>query len=109
MNLTETAAYLNDENYCEKYPDKTVCDTSTLPMLLAVPTFTSFSSTESILGLGDIVLPGMLLVWTARLDIRRCGYFDNLDFGNSYFYATLFMYALGLLLANWAVSHFETG
>jgi uncharacterized membrane protein len=51
-------AYLSDENYCEKYPDEDVCSTSTLPMLLTVPTFSSYTSTESILGLGDIVLPG---------------------------------------------------
>jgi hypothetical protein len=51
----------------------------------------------------------MLLVWTARLDIRRAGYLDNLDLSTSYFYSCLLAYAVGLMLANYAVSYFETG
>ena len=31
-----------------------------------------YTGSESMLGLGDIVLPGLLLVWAARLDLRRC-------------------------------------
>ena len=42
-----------DENFCEKYPSDRDCDTNTLPMLLIVPTFSSYLSTESMLGLGD--------------------------------------------------------
>jgi hypothetical protein len=50
--------YYTDENFCEKYPDESVCNPVTLPMLLTVPTFSSYTSSESILGLGDMVLPG---------------------------------------------------
>ena len=56
----------SDENYCEKYPTDSDCYTNTLPMLLFVPTFSSYLTSESMLGLGDIVLPGLLLVWAAR-------------------------------------------
>ena len=55
-----------DENYCEKYPTDSDCDLNSLPMLLVVPTFSGYLSSESLLGLGDIVLPGLLLVWAAR-------------------------------------------
>ena len=55
-----------DENFCEKHPSDSDCNMNSLPMLLIVPTFSSYLSSESLLGLGDIVLPGLLLVWTAR-------------------------------------------
>lgn len=61
-----TVTYHSDENFCEKYPTNSDCDTNTLPMLIVVPTFSSYLSSESLLGLGDIVLPGLLLVWAAR-------------------------------------------
>ena len=56
----------NDENFCEKHPSDKDCNMNSLPMLLIVPTFSSYLSSESLLGLGDIVLPGLLLVWAAR-------------------------------------------
>ena len=68
-----TVAQHSDENFCEKYPTNRDCNTNTMPMLLIVPTFSSYLSSESMLGLGDIVLPGLLLVWAARLDIRSYG------------------------------------
>jgi Signal peptide peptidase len=55
-----------DENFCEKHPSDKDCNMNSLPMLLIVPTFSSYLSSESLLGLGDIVLPGLLLVWAAR-------------------------------------------
>jgi Signal peptide peptidase len=55
-----------DENFCEKHPTDKDCNMNSLPMLLIVPTFSSYLSSESLLGLGDIVLPGLLLVWAAR-------------------------------------------
>jgi hypothetical protein len=58
---------------CEKYPDDEACKSTTLPMLLAVTTFSSFESSESMLGLGDIVLPGLLLAWTARYLLHSSG------------------------------------
>ena len=48
-----TVTLHSDENFCEKYPTDRDCDTNTLPMLLIVPTFSSYLSTESMLGLGN--------------------------------------------------------
>jgi signal peptide peptidase-like 2B len=61
-----TSTTHTDENYCEKYPTDSDCALNSLPMLLVVPTLSSYLSSESLLGLGDIVLPGLLLVWAAR-------------------------------------------
>jgi signal peptide peptidase-like protein 2B len=99
----------DDENFCEKYPDDETCQTTELPMLLVVPTFSSYLSSESMLGLGDIVLPGLLLVWTARLDMRRYGSLSSENASKGYFPMCLFSYAVGLLAANVAVEYFETG
>ena len=62
----QTLTAHSDENFCEKYPSDSDCNINTLPMLMIVPTFSSYLSSESLLGLGDIVLPGLLLVWAAR-------------------------------------------
>lgn len=99
----------DDENFCEKYPDDETCQTTELPMLLVVPTFSSYLSSESMLGLGDIVLPGLLLVWTARLDMRRYGSLSSESASKGYFPMCLFGYAVGLLAANVAVEYFQTG
>lgn len=61
------------------------------------------------LGLGDIVLPGLLLVWAARLDLRRHGSLTSDEAGKGYFAMALAGYALGLMLANFAVQYFQTG
>lgn len=99
----------DDENYCEKYPTDDTCQTTQLPMLLVVPTFSSYESTESMLGLGDIVLPGLLLVWCARLDMRRYGSLSSESASKGYLPMALLGYALGLLVANLAVDYFKAG
>jgi len=104
----------HDENFCEKYPDHTDCQKNALPMLFLVPSVLSYSSSGSILGLGDVVLPGLLLAFTARLDTRLFGVFalepSSLKlWASGAFFPTLIAYATGLLLANFAVIIFETG
>jgi signal peptide peptidase-like protein 2B len=99
----------NDENYCEKYPDDEYCSSNTLPMLITVPSISSYVSSESMLGLGDIVLPGLLVVFCARLDMRNRGTLSNLDAVKEYFPMVIIAYAIGLLMANLAVEYFEYG
>lgn len=99
----------DDENWCEKYPDDVDCQSSSLPMLLVVPSINTYISSESMLGLGDIVLPGLLLVWAARLDIRRYGLLTAPQASSGYFPMAVVGYALGLMCANIAVQYFQAG
>ena len=89
---TGTTTTHSDENYCEKYPDDADCQDTSLPMMLTVPTFSSYLSSDSILGLGDIVLPGLLLVWCARFDMRRHGTLQSEKASQGYFPMALFGY-----------------
>mmetsp|Transcript_39867 Transcript_39867/g.119980 ORF Transcript_39867/g.119980 Transcript_39867/m.119980 type:complete len:1066 (-) Transcript_39867:213-3410(-) len=58
-----------DPDYCEKYPSETECQGGDpLPMLLTVPRINDYRGGSNLLGLGDIVLPGLLLSFGARLD-----------------------------------------
>mmetsp|Transcript_5916 Transcript_5916/g.8820 ORF Transcript_5916/g.8820 Transcript_5916/m.8820 type:complete len:684 (+) Transcript_5916:51-2102(+) len=121
-------AYLTtgDENYCEKYPDdQDFCSDDSLPMLFTVPSF-SYYSGETILGLGDVILPGFLAVWAARYDFLEFG--DCVDWSvvsdlwsvwswwkvfvepsQGFFWLVVQAYMVGLLLANVAVIVFQTG
>eukprot|EP01041_Mallomonas_annulata_P000605 gene605-1168_t len=105
----------NDENFCEKYPSHADCKKASLPMLLIFPTLMSYSSDGSLLGLGDIVLPGTLVAFTARLDWKVLGPLRwssptsvRLWLGGC-FVVTVCAYAIGLMLANVAVVVFNTG
>lgn len=61
-----------DELYCEKYPNDKDCQGGNpLPMLLAIPKLFDFVGGSSLLGLGDIVLPGLLLSFASRLDTAK--------------------------------------
>ena len=54
---------------CEKYPSESECRKGQpLPMLLSIPKINDFRGGSSLLGLGDIVLPGLLMSFAARLD-----------------------------------------
>jgi hypothetical protein len=100
---------ISDENFCEKYPSDDLCQSEVLPMLLVMPTFSSYLSSESMLGLGDIVLPGLLLAWAARYDVRRYGTLQSERAQRGYFTMCLIGYGFGLILANIAVSYFNSG
>lgn len=119
-----------DELWCEKYPDDKDCQGGNpLPMLLAIPKVFDYAGGSSLLGLGDIVLPGLLLSFAARLDAAKalvgivgggrgaatpncpqqqlccskaglcCGYFPSICVA----------YAVGLAMANTAVYVFHMG
>jgi signal peptide peptidase-like 2B len=62
-----------DAMFCEKYPSDPGCrGGDPLPMLLTVPRLLDYEGGASMLGLGDIVLPGLLLSFAARLDAAKC-------------------------------------
>lgn len=75
-----------------------------LPMLLIVPAFHLSPATGPvILGFGDILLPGLLGVYSRTFDL-----YHNLDIWQSYFWPTVVGYAVGLLLTYIAL-WFEIG
>jgi signal peptide peptidase-like protein 2B len=56
-------------DYCERYPRTPICiDPEPLPMLLIFPRVLDWRQGRAMLGLGDIVLPGLLLVFALRFD-----------------------------------------
>jgi len=113
-----------DPSWCEKYPDDANCQGGDpLPMLLTVPRIFDYQGGASLLGLGDIVLPGLLLSFAARLDAAKnfmgvvgggntcpkpysfCGCFCN----GGYFAPLVVAYAIGLFMANAAVYLMQMG
>jgi hypothetical protein len=108
--MDSSSPLISDENYCEKYPSDSLCTTTDVPMLLYVPAIWTWNTdSNALLGLGDIILPGLLLVWCARYDMRRFGSLSTEKAGNGYFPMTLCGYAFGLCLANTAVNAFNYG
>lgn len=117
--------------WCEKYPNDSTCrGGDPLPMLLAFPKLFDYQGGLSLLGLGDIVLPGLLLSFGARLDsakrllgIRGGGNGNLISHGcpekrfcsnclwcsGGYFAPLVVAYAVGLLAANLAVNLMKMG
>lgn len=120
-----------DPAWCEKYPDDADCQGGNpLPMLLTIPRIGDYMGGSSLLGLGDIVLPGLLLSFAARYDTAKsllgiirggngsvisyscpeqkfcgdCGFCSG-----GYFRPLVVAYAIGLLMANTAVYVMEMG
>jgi signal peptide peptidase-like protein 2B len=64
---TPTAAM---ESFCLRYPmdTKNHCLREEIPILLRVPKIIDWREGQAMLGLGDIVLPGLLVVFCARYD-----------------------------------------
>lgn len=61
-----------DALWCEKYPLDPDCKGGDpMPMLFSIPRLFDYQGGASMLGLGDIVLPGLLLSFAARLDAAR--------------------------------------
>jgi hypothetical protein len=99
-----------DENYCEKFPSDDDCAVTNVPMLLYAPAFWTWNTNaNSMLGLGDVILPGLLLVWTARYDLRLYGSLFCEKAGDGYFPMAMVGYAFGLCLAQLAVEAFDYG
>ena len=61
-----------DAIWCEKYPTDSDCKGGDpMPMLFSIPRLFDYAKGSSMLGLGDIVLPGLLLSFVARVDAAR--------------------------------------
>lgn len=94
-----------DETYCEKYPSDPLCKTrEDLPMLLVLPRLGDYVGGFTMLGLGDIILPGLLVAFAARYD-RATG----VPLTRGYFRAMVLGYAAGLMMANMAVYLMQMG
>jgi hypothetical protein len=119
-----------DALFCEKYPDDPDCQGGNpLPMLLTIPRLFDYQGGSSLLGLGDIVLPGLLLAFAARVDAAKSllgvmgggsgslsthcpeeRYFLPCKLCNGgYFVPLVIAYAVGLWMANTAVYLMQMG
>lgn len=117
-----------DAYHCEKYPTAGDCDNTPLPMLFAIPRIFDYRGGMSMLGLGDIVVPGLICCFAARLDAakhliaaaqaKRLGPGDTVErltknmcqrLCSGYFSIIIVSYAIGLALANIAVYLMEQG
>jgi hypothetical protein len=116
---TSGGAPEGSQDYCEKYPNDEQCQGGDpLPLLLTIPRIMDYRGGSSLLGLGDIVIPGLLLAFAARLDEakRLVGGLTNRDminvpkhWYNGYLCPLVSAYAFGLLMANVAVVLMERG
>lgn len=93
-----------DPTYCEKYPSDADCQQFILPMLLLIPRINDYQLGDVMLGLGDIVLPGLLLSFAVRYDTAM-----NLKLTRGFFLYIMIGYACGLFMANVAVVVFNFG
>lgn len=103
-------------DYCTKYPDDPECKKGQpLPMLLTIPKINDFRGGANLLGLGDIVLPGLLIAFAARLDEAKRLVNDHTNLNiiapprGGYLLYLIIAYAIGLLFANLAVVWMQRG
>lgn len=96
----------NQACYCRLHPeDDSACGPGeSMPILLRFPRVMDYRGGFAMLGLGDIIVPGLLLSYACRVDIKargtvRGGYFPLLAAG----------YAVGLFGANMAVWLMQLG
>jgi len=103
--------------WCEKYPNDISClGGEPFPVLFTVPRFGDYRGGTSLLGLGDVVLPGLLLALAARTDasikmIRRYSLINGrkVVFRGGYFIPVCVFYGIGLVIANLGVYTMEEG
>ena len=98
-----------DPNFCEKYPNDKDCADTTAPNLIVVPSMNDYRGGTCMLGLGDIILPGLFLVLVARIDVRQRGYLLDDDIFDGLFGISIIGYGIALILANQAVQYFQFG
>lgn len=108
-----------DPLWCEKYPSDKGCQGGEpLPMLLTIPRIADYQGGASLLGLGDIVLPGLVLSFASRLDASKKlvgamrggrSSLESSGFFKSYFGLIVIAYAIGLMMANIAVVVMQMG
>uniref|UniRef100_K3X0Z0 PA domain-containing protein n=1 Tax=Globisporangium ultimum (strain ATCC 200006 / CBS 805.95 / DAOM BR144) TaxID=431595 RepID=K3X0Z0_GLOUD len=102
------AAYTRSDypglDYCERYPEYPACiDPEPMPMLLVLPRIMDWVGGVSMLGLGDIIIPGMLLSFALRFD------YSPKSLGENYYRSVCIGYAVGLGMANIAVTVMQMG
>lgn len=91
-------------DYCERYPDYETClDPEPMPMLLVMPRILNWVGGASMLGLGDIIMPGMLLSFALRFD------YSPKSLGENYYRSMCIGYMVGLGMANVAVTLMQIG
>ena len=112
-----------DPLWCEKYPsDKDCQGGDPLPMLLTIPRLFDYQGGSSLLGLGDIVLPGLVLSFASRLDeaqklvastsggrVEGRTREESKKIFGGYFGLSVVAYAIGLFMANLAVHIMKMG
>lgn len=76
----------------------------TVPMLLKLPRLNDPLGGYSMLGLGDIALPGLFISYLLRFDYLK-GYTGI----KSYFFLGVFGYAIGIIITDMALIFMETG
>ncbi|RHY90897.1 hypothetical protein DYB31_000551 [Aphanomyces astaci] len=105
-------------SYCLRYPSNdngAKCVKEDIPILLRLPKLTNWLGGEAMLGLGDIVLPGLLVVFCARFDYATRGNVVGTPRPGSFggrvglFGMMCVGYAVGLLLANIGVILMRSG
>jgi signal peptide peptidase-like protein 2B len=91
-------------DYCERYPAYPACiDPEPMPMLLVLPRMLNWMGGLSMLGLGDIIIPGLLLSFALRFD------YSSKSKGTDYYRFMCIGYAVGLGMANIAVAWMQLG
>jgi hypothetical protein len=122
-----------DAELCAIDPTAYKCSSVPLPMLFSFPRLNDYRGGFSMLGLGDIVLPGLLTAFAARLDAakslvltynqrRRAArrgedVVSNISrkerlihrLRSGYFFTVIIAYAVGLFFANMAVYLMKRG
>lgn len=105
-------------DYCEKYPDDARCEGGNpLPLLFTFPRINDYRGGSSLLGLGDVVIPGLLIAFASRLDDARrlVGGLTDMNVNmpkhwyNGYLFPLVIAYAVGLAAAQVAVVLMERG
>ena len=85
----------HSRDFCILYPERSECVHEVMPLLFRIPLLFSSFEGEAMLGLGDVVLPGLLLSFALRYD-----YCKGNPISRNYFMALSIAYAVSLLLAN---------
>ena len=86
---------VHSKDFCTLYPNSPECYHETMPLVLRLPLLFSSYGGEAMLGLGDIVLPGLLVSFVLRYDYCRGN-----PISRNYFMVASVAYGVGLLLAN---------
>jgi len=97
--------------HCRIFPSDTAsCGPGEyMPILLRVPHVQDYRGGYAMLGLGDIVVPGLLLSLALRFDYATYAALPRGKMSCAYFAVTASGYGLGLMLANIAVSVMHMG